>query len=72
MKIPLESLIPQEVDNLLIGGKSIAVSHIVNALTRVHMSEWGIGAAAGVTAVKSIAHMVAPVAGKDSCLGSSR
>ncbi|MEM1256169.1 MAG: FAD-dependent oxidoreductase [Cyanobacteria bacterium P01_H01_bin.21] len=50
VKIPLESLIPQDVDNLLIGGKSIAASHIVNALTRVHMSEWGIGAAAGVTA----------------------
>lgn len=48
--IPLESLIPQEIDNLLVGGKSIAVSHIVNALTRVHMSEWGIGAATGVTA----------------------
>lgn len=50
VKIPLESLIPQEIDNLLIGGKSIAVSHIVNALTRIHMSEWGVGAAAGVTA----------------------
>ena len=50
VKIPLESMNPQDVNNLLIGGKSIAVSHIVNALTRVHMSEWGIGAAAGVTA----------------------
>lgn len=50
VQIPFESLVPQEVDNLLIGGKSIAVSHIVNALTRVHMSEWSIGAAAGVTA----------------------
>jgi hypothetical protein len=50
VQIPLESLMPQEIDNLLIGGKSMAVSHIVNALTRVHMSEWGIGAAAGVTA----------------------
>ena len=50
VQIPLESLIPQGVNNLLIGGKSIAVSHIVNALTRVHMSEWGVGAAAGVSA----------------------
>lgn len=50
VQIPLESLVPQEINNLLIGGKGIAVSHIVNALTRVHMSEWGIGAAAGVTA----------------------
>ncbi|UBF27623.1 FAD-dependent oxidoreductase [Kovacikia minuta CCNUW1] len=48
--IPLESLIPQGVDNLLIGGKSLAVSHIVNAVTRTHYSEWSIGAAAGATA----------------------
>jgi hypothetical protein len=34
----------------LIGGKSIAVTHIVNAVTRVHYSEWSIGAAAGATA----------------------
>jgi hypothetical protein len=48
--IPLESLIPQGVDNLLIGSKGIAVTHIVNALTRIHHSEWSIGAAAGSTA----------------------
>lgn len=50
VQIPLESLIPQGVDNLLIGGKSIAVTHIVNAVTRVHYGEWGVGAAAGATA----------------------
>ncbi len=48
--IPLEALVPQEIDNLLIGGKSIAASHIVNGATRVHYGEWGIGGAAGVTA----------------------
>jgi len=48
--IPLQSLIPQKIDNLLIGGKSIAVTHIVNAVTRIHYSEWSVGAAAGVTA----------------------
>ncbi|MEO1589918.1 MAG: FAD-dependent oxidoreductase [Cyanobacteria bacterium J06632_22] len=50
VNIPIESLVPQGIDNLLIGGKSIAVSHIVNALTRIHTSEWGVGAAAGVIA----------------------
>lgn len=50
LQIPLESLIPQGVDNLLVGGKSIAVTHIANASTRVHYGEWQIGAAAGVTA----------------------
>jgi hypothetical protein len=48
--IPLEALIPQGVDNLLIGGKSIAATHIVNAATRVHYGEWVIGGAAGATA----------------------
>ncbi|HAA27391.1 MAG TPA: NAD(FAD)-dependent dehydrogenase, partial [Cyanobacteria bacterium UBA8553] len=37
-------------DNLLIGGKGIAVSHIVNAATRLHYGEWTFGAAAGATA----------------------
>jgi hypothetical protein len=50
LQIPLESLIPQEVNNLLIGGKGIAVTHIANAVTRIHYSEWSIGAAAGATA----------------------
>jgi len=50
LQIPLESLIPQGVDNLLMGGKSIAVTHIANASTRVHYGEWQVGAAAGTTA----------------------
>ena len=50
VEIPLESLIPQGVDNLLIGNKGIAVTHIANAVTRVHHGEWSIGAAAGTTA----------------------
>lgn len=48
--IPLEALVPQGVDNLLIGGKSIAASHIANGATRVHYGEWVIGGAAGATA----------------------
>lgn len=48
--IPLEALIPQGVDNLLIGGKSIAVTHIANGMTRIHQGEWSIGASAGATA----------------------
>ena len=48
--IPLEALIPRDVDNLLIGGKGIAVTHIANGMTRIHQSEWSIGAVAGATA----------------------
>ncbi|NJN20246.1 MAG: FAD-dependent oxidoreductase, partial [Leptolyngbya sp. RL_3_1] len=50
LQVPLESLIPVGIDNLLIGGKSLAVSHIANAMTRIHQGEWIIGAAAGTTA----------------------
>ena len=49
-QIPLESLIPQSVDNVLIGGKGIAATHIANASTRIHYGEWVIGSAAGATA----------------------
>ncbi len=45
--IPLEAIIPQRLQNVLIGGKGIAVTHIVNAATRVHYGEWMIGSAAG-------------------------
>ena len=48
--IPLEALIPQKVENLLMGGKGLAVSHIVNAVTRIHNGEWGVGTAAGTVA----------------------
>ena len=53
--LPFESLIPQRIDNLLMGGKAIAVSHIVNGATRIHVGEWSAGAAAGVTAAWIIA-----------------
>nr|WP_242028231.1 FAD-dependent oxidoreductase [Pseudanabaena sp. FACHB-2040] len=50
LQVPLESLVPQGVENLLIGGKALAVTHIANAVTRIHYNEWQIGAAAGATA----------------------
>jgi hypothetical protein len=50
LQIPLEAIVPQGVDNVLIGGKSMAVSHIVNGVTRVHYGEWSVGGAAGSTA----------------------
>jgi len=48
--IPLEALIPQGVDNLLIGGKALAASHIATAAIRVHHGEWHVGAASGAIA----------------------
>lgn len=50
LQIPIEALIPIGVDNLLMGGKGIAVSHIANAVTRLHYAEWSVGASAGAMA----------------------
>ncbi|ERT08039.1 FAD binding domain protein [Lyngbya aestuarii BL J] len=49
-QIPLRAMIPQEIDNLLVVGKSIATSHVAAAAYRVHSFEWSSGVAAGITA----------------------
>jgi FAD dependent oxidoreductase len=49
-QIPLRSMIPQKIDNLLVTGKSLAMSHIVSSAYRVQAIEWSTGAAAGTTA----------------------
>lgn len=59
-QIPLRALVPQEVDNLLVAGKSIAVSHIAAAAYRVHSFEWSAGAAAGITAAFALDEGVLP------------
>lgn len=48
-QIPLRAMIPQNIDNLLVAGKSIATSNIAAAAYRVHSFEWSVGAAAGTT-----------------------
>ncbi len=48
-QIPLRSMIPQQIDNLLVASKSIATSHIAAAAYRVHSFEWSVGVAAGTT-----------------------
>lgn len=59
-QIPLRSMIPQKLDNLLVTGKSIAMSHIAAAAYRVHSIEWSAGAAAGTTAAFSLETGIAP------------
>ncbi|MEL6553507.1 MAG: FAD-dependent oxidoreductase [Cyanobacteria bacterium J06621_11] len=48
-QIPLRSMIPQGVDNLIVAGKTIATSNIAAAAYRVHSFEWSVGVAAGTT-----------------------
>lgn len=59
-QIPLRAMIPQKIDNLLVGGKSIATSHIAAAAYRVHSFEWSSGAAAGTVAAFALENGVAP------------
>jgi len=59
-QIPLRSLIPQKIDNLIVSGKNIAYSYIVAAGYRVHSYEWSVGAAAGTTASFALTESILP------------
>lgn len=59
-QIPLRAMIPQKIDNMLVAGKSIAVSHTAAAAYRVHSFEWSAGAAAGITAAFSLEKGIVP------------
>lgn len=49
-QIPLGSLIPVRVENLLPACKNLGVTHITNGCYRLHPVEWNIGEAAGALA----------------------
>ncbi len=53
-QIPLGTLIPQRVDNLLPACKNIGTTHITNGCYRLHPVEWNIGEAAGMVAAYAI------------------
>lgn len=46
-QIPLRALIPPDCDNVLMGCKNIATTHLSNGSYRLHPVEWNIGLAAG-------------------------
>ena len=46
-QIPLGSLIPVRMENLLPAAKNIGTTHVTNGCYRVHPVEWNIGEAAG-------------------------
>ncbi len=59
-QVPLRAMLPQRLDNLIVAGKSIAVSHIAAAAYRVHSFEWSSGAAAGTLAAFAIDEATLP------------
>ncbi|MCG3180067.1 MAG: hypothetical protein BIFFINMI_02421 [Phycisphaerae bacterium] len=59
-QIPLGSLIPRRVENLLAGAKNLGVTHITNGCYRLHPVEWNIGEAAGALAAHCLANRLTP------------
>lgn len=58
--LPLGCFVPADCDNLLPGCKNIAVSHLVNACTRVHPAEWLVGEVAGLLAAFALRQDLTP------------
>lgn len=59
-QVPLGSLLPKELNNLVAACKNIGATHITSGAYRVHPIEWSIGEAAGVLAAFSVREGVAP------------
>lgn len=53
-QVPLGSLIPVRVDNLLAAAKNIGTTHVTNGCYRLHPVEWNVGEAAGSLAAYCI------------------
>lgn len=59
-QIPLGSLIPIRIDNLIAASKNIGTTHITNGSYRLHPVEWNIGEAAGFLAAYCVEHGMKP------------
>ncbi|HET6187340.1 MAG TPA: FAD-dependent oxidoreductase [Trebonia sp.] len=59
-EIPLGTLLPVRLRNLLPAGKNIGATHLTSGAYRVHPGEWTVGEAAGALAAFSVAERVQP------------
>ncbi|MFD0712272.1 FAD-dependent oxidoreductase [Paenibacillus sp. GCM10027626] len=59
-QIPLGSLIPIRMENLLPACKNIGVTHLTNGCYRLHPVEWNIGESAGALAAYCLQRGVSP------------
>jgi hypothetical protein len=59
-QVPLGSLIPRRVENVLPACKNLGVTHITNGCYRLHPVEWAIGEAAGALAAFCIDRKLSP------------
>ena len=65
-QIPLGSLIPERVENLLPAGKNSGTTHISNGVFRLHPVEWNVGESAGLLAAFSLDRKTLPRAVHES------
>ncbi len=59
-RIPLGSLLPVRMENLLPAAKNLGTTHITNGCYRLHPVEWNIGESAGALAAYCLAHDCRP------------
>ena len=59
-QIPLGSLIPVRMENLLPANKNIGTTHLTNGCYRLHPVEWSIGEAVGMLVEYALANNVTP------------
>ena len=59
-EIPLGSLVPVRMENLLPGAKNLGTTHITNGCHRLHPVEWNVGEVAGALAAFCAEHGARP------------
>jgi hypothetical protein len=59
-QIPLGTLIPKRLENLIPTNKNIGTTHITNGCYRLHPVEWNIGEAAGALAAYAVTNKTTP------------
>jgi hypothetical protein len=59
-QLPLGSLLPVRIDNLLPAGKNLGATRITSSVCRVHPAEWSIGEASGALAVFAQRNGISP------------
>jgi hypothetical protein len=71
-EIPLGSLIPERLTNLIAAAKNIGTTHVTNGCYRLHPVEWNVGEVAGYLAATSIKKKSTPraIRNKKSSLNS--
>lgn len=65
-QIPLGSLLPQRMQNLLPANKNIGTTHITNGCYRLHPVEWNIGESVGLLVAYSLSQETKPQTIRDN------